>query len=177
MLASLEAGSRFGGERRGELNPNEARLALHRYAEATLAQDLKHVVVLGLNDRFEDGHAVLVRGFGDSLEEECPEAAALERVRDGEPHFGPIGGGAVVACLADDFAALDGDDAAAKAVFDARPQLGRRRRVEGLGPEAKRPRQLRETVEEGQDGCLVARLGGSDPYGRAVPEDYVDVSG
>jgi hypothetical protein len=125
LLASLEAGPRLGRDRGRELDPDLARLALHRDAEAALAEDVEHLVVLGQHVGLEDGNPVFVRRLGEALEQQRPKAAALVRVRDREADLGPIVGGAVVARLADDVAAVDRQHAAVLAALDAGPAPGR----------------------------------------------------
>jgi hypothetical protein len=143
--------------------------------EAALAEELQHLVVVGLNLRLEDGHAVFVGGLGQPLEQQRSQAAALERVGDREADERAIGREPLIARLAHDLAAEDREHAAVFAV-DAGPVPGRGLEIHVVRPESQPSRLRRKPREEGKDGRLVGRVAGPDMDRRAVAEDCVDVA-
>ena len=90
LLAGLEASLGLGRDRGRELDVDLARRGLHGDAEAALAEQVEHLVVLGQHVGLEDGDAIVVSGLGQALEQQRSQAAALERVRDRKPDLGPV---------------------------------------------------------------------------------------
>ncbi len=162
----------------GEAHLDRAAFDFPGDVEPSVLEDAKHRAVVGHHLCDERLHA---RGAGDGRElfdEPCPDAPALELVRDSERHFSTDR-------IAEPRPARHGDNLLATVVRSRRDQtaaivpVGRQERGYEIGynrphaVEAEAQAVRRETGEEGEQTIRVLRNGRAEPKRLTVAEDDI----